>query len=78
MKGFYPVETEGYAVAQGIDKYSAYNWWVEHVLRNRDRVILAMKQRNDKYIKRKHKFGIEGPKTFAEAIDLDENNGDTL
>ena len=37
-----------------------------------------MKQRNAKYLKHKHKFGIGVPKTVLEAIGLDESNGDTL
>ena len=30
------------------------------------------------YLKLTHKFGIEVPKTVAETINLDENNGDNL
>ena len=48
------------------------------MLRKIDHTILAVKQRNGKYLKRTHRFGIEAPKTVAEAIDLYENNGDTL
>ena len=43
-----------------------------------DNTILAVKQRNTKYIKCTHKFCIEVPKTVTEAIALNENNGDTL
>ena len=48
------------------------------MLRKRDFIISAVKQRNAKYIKHSHKFGIEVPKTIVEEIALDENNGDTL
>ena len=37
-----------------------------------------MKQRNSRYLKCTHKFGIEVSNTVAEAIALDENNVDTL
>ena len=37
-----------------------------------------MKQSNAKYLKLTPKFGIEEPKNFAEAIALDDNNGDAL
>ena len=47
-------------------------------MRKRDRIISSVKQRTVKYLKRTHKFGIEVPNTVAEAIALDENNGDTL
>ena len=33
---------------------------------------------NARYLKLAHKFGNLGPKKVAEAIALDENNGDTL
>ena len=66
-----------YAVSQGIDNDPSCNWWVVHVLRKRDRIISAVKHRNARYLKRTHNFGIEVPKTVAEVIILDENNGDT-
>ena len=37
-----------------------------------------VKPRNTRYLKRTHKFGIEVPKTVAEAHDLDRKNGNTL
>ena len=37
-----------------------------------------VKRRNTRYLKRTHKFGIEVPKTVAEAHDLDCKNGNTL
>ena len=77
-KECYPIETAEYEVAQVINKKPVYNWWVGNVLRNRDAIILAVKQRNAKYLKRTHKFCIEVPKTVAEAISLDEKNGDNL
>ena len=36
-------------------------------------IILAVKHRNNKYLKRTHKFGFEVPKIVAFAIALDEN-----
>ena len=78
MKAWYPVETSEYTVAQGINDESDYNWWVVNVLRKRYHTISAVNQRNTKYTKRPHKFGIEVTKTIAEAIDLGKRNGDTL
>ena len=65
-------------VAQGIDHKPDYNLWVGHILRKRDSIISAVKQRNARYLKRMHKFGIEETNMVAEAISLYENNGDTL
>ena len=41
-------------------------------------IISSVKYRNDRYLQRTHNFGIEVPKTVAESIYLDENNGYTL
>ena len=48
------------------------------MVHKRDCIISAVNQRNSEYLKRTHKFGIEVPKTVAEAIFLDENNDDNL
>jgi hypothetical protein len=71
------VQVAEYAVAQGIAHEPAFNWWVTHVLRKRDRIVAAVKKRNVRYLKKTHKFGIELPKTVAEAYELDRRNGDT-
>ena len=48
------------------------------MLQKIDCIISAVKQRNSKYLKRMHNFGVEVPKTVADSISLNENNGDTL
>ena len=45
LKECYPVETAEYAVLQKLDHEPAFNWWVKHVLRKRDRIISKVKQR---------------------------------
>ena len=62
----------------GIDHEPAFNWWVPHVLKKRDRIISAVARRSARYLKRTHKFGIELPKTVKEALALDRKNGNTL
>jgi hypothetical protein len=39
LKDLHPFETAKYAVTQGIDHEPAFNWWVSHVLKKRDRII---------------------------------------
>ena len=78
LKESHPIETAEYATAMGIDHEPAFNWWVPHVLKRRDRIISAVAKRSARYHKRTHKFGIEMPKTVKEAIDLDRKNGNTL
>ncbi len=77
-KESHPIETAKYAVTHGIDHEPAINWWVKHFLKKRERIISLVKQRNTRYLKRTHKFGIELPKTVQEALALDKKNGNTL
>ena len=77
FKECYPVQLAEYAVTQNIDHEPAFNWWVPHVLKRRDRIISLVKKRETRYMKRTHKFGIEVPKTVEEAYALDKKNGDT-
>jgi hypothetical protein len=53
----------------------AFDWWVRHVLRKRDRIINKFKS---SYLRKTHNYGIEIPKTVAQAIQLDINNGNTF
>ncbi len=78
LKEPHPIETAEYAVTKGIDHKPAFNWWVPHVLKKRDRIISLVCKRTICYLKRTHKFGIEVPKTVKEALALDRKNGNTL
>jgi hypothetical protein len=68
MKEANPVELAEYAVANKIDHYPAFAWWVSHTLKKRDRFISMAKA---KKIKKGFKFGIEVPTTVARALEID-------
>ena len=78
MKESYTVKTWDYALSKVVDHDTDYNWRVVCVLRKRYRTISAVKQSTAKHLKHMHKFGIEVLKMVAEAIYMDENNGDKL
>jgi hypothetical protein len=78
IKESHPIETSEYAKIIGIDHEPAFNWWVPHILRKRDRIILLVKKRNPRFLKKTHKFGIEVPKTNKDALDIDHRNGNTF
>jgi hypothetical protein len=78
LKESHPLETAEFAVTAGIDHKPAFNWWVPHTLKKRDRIISMMKRRTARYLKRTHKFGIEVPKTVAEARALDRKNSNNF
>jgi Reverse transcriptase (RNA-dependent DNA polymerase) len=75
LKESNPLEVAEYAVSQGIDHEPAFSWWVPHVLKKREQIISAV---NNRYHKRTHKFGIEIPKSVADAARLDKENNNTL
>jgi hypothetical protein len=78
LKESHPLETAEYCVAQNLTHEPAFNWWVPHVLKKRDRIISLVKQRKARYLKKTHKFGIEVPTSVAHAFELDKRNGNTL
>ena len=65
LKESHPLETTEYAVTMGIDHEPAFNWWVPHVLRKRDRIISAVAKCSARFLKRTHKFGIESKKPLS-------------
>jgi hypothetical protein len=67
LKEAYPVTIDEYAVAQGIDNNPAFNWWAHAVLRKREHIIALVKKRTTRFLKKTHKFGIEVPRSVAEA-----------
>jgi hypothetical protein len=75
LKESNPVEVDEYEATKNLHDGPAFAWWVSHVLKKRNRIIEAVTKRNHK---RTHKSGIQVPKTWDEAVKLDEENGNTL
>jgi hypothetical protein len=75
LKESNPVEVAEYAATNKLHDEPAFAWWLPHVLKKRNRIIATVTKR---YHKRTHKFGIKVPKTWDEAVKLDEGNGNTL
>jgi hypothetical protein len=50
LKESHPLESAEYAVTQGIDHKPAFNWWVPHVLKKRDRIISLVCKRTTRYL----------------------------
>jgi hypothetical protein len=63
-----PVEVAEYAVANSIASEPAFAWWVPFTIRKRDRIIQKVKS---KYWVWTHRYGIELPKTIAQAYHID-------
>ena len=75
VKDSYPVQLATFAIENGLDKEPAFAWWVPYVIRKSERIIKKLKS---KYWSRTHKYGIRMPKSVAEAIEIDKENGNTL
>ena len=75
VKESYPVEVAEYAKANKISEEPAFAWWVNDVLRRRNRIISKVKSR---YWKTTHKFGVELPHSVQEAFAIDARNGNNF
>ena len=78
VKECYPVQTAEYAVSNDVDSKPAFNWWVNHVLNKRDRIISKMKLCQKQFVKTTEKYGINVPCNVEHAYELDQRNGDKL
>ena len=75
MNELKPIEVSEFACDCGIGAQPAFQWWVPYTLRKRDRIIEAV---NLRVAKTTHKYGIEVPRTVAEALKLDVINDNDL
>ena len=75
IKESHPIELAEYAVSRNIHEEPAFAWWVNHVLKKRDRIV---KQVRHRMLKRTSKFGVKVPSSVEEALKFDQENGDNL
>jgi len=75
VKDSYPVELAEFAIENGIADEPAFAWWVPYTLKKKARIVSKIKS---KYWQRTHKFGIRVPKSVKEALEIDNENGNTL
>ena len=54
IKDSQPIDTAEYAVVQGIDSESAFNWWVLHMIQKMAHIIFLVKKRSTCYLKKHH------------------------
>ena len=67
LKEYHLVQRAEFAVVQGIDIKPAFNWWVKHVCKKRDRIIASVRKQQTRYLHKSHKFGIELPEAVEQA-----------
>jgi hypothetical protein len=72
IKDSYPVQVADYAVANGLTHEPAFRWWVPFVLKKRERILKKVKT---KYWSVTHKYGLELPKSVAQALAIDKSKG---
>ena len=69
LKESSPVKLAVFAQSKGIADEPVFSWWVPYTLKKADRIICKIKSR----IKvTTHKYGVEIPKSIADAKRLDE------
>ena len=74
----HPTQTAQFAVALGLDHEPAFDWWVKDVLKKRERITAIIRKQQTRYLMRRHKFGINLPKTVEEAYALDAKKDSML
>jgi hypothetical protein len=74
LKDSNPAEVAEYAASHNLLSEPAFSWWAPHVLKKRQRIIKV----KSRYWMQTHKYGFRLPKTVAEALQLDQENGNTL
>ena len=72
MKETNPVDTAKYAFDNQIIEEPAFDWWAAHVLKKRQRLI---KMSQSRHKRSGYKFGIRIPRSTAEALEIDRENG---
>ncbi len=75
LKESNPVELAEYAEANQLLDEPAFAWWAPWTLKQRTRLLKAMKKR---YFRTTQKFGIEIPKTVKRALEIDKETGTTF
>ena len=75
VKDSYPIEMASYAHRNNLENEPAFSWWCPYVRMKQTRICSKLKS---KYWQRTHKYGIRIPKTVKEAIQIDNENGNTL
>ena len=61
LKESHPIETAEYAISQNLKCGPTFNWWVTHVIKKRERIILLVNKRSALYFKKTLKFGVRLP-----------------
>ena len=69
VKDSFLVQLAEYAVLNQIADEPVFTWWINKVLKKRDRIISNTAR---KYWQKTHKYGLLIPHTVKEAIDIDK------
>ena len=69
-----PIEITEYAKVAKIDKETAFAWWIPAAIKRRKAII----KKTSRKIRKNMKLGIYIPKNYAEAVAMDQTNGNTL
>ena len=74
LKDADPVMLAEYAQSNQLLEEPAFAWWAPMVLKKKTRIVRAMKNR---YFRRHQKYGLELPKTWERAQQIDRETGTT-
>ncbi len=69
------MEAAEYAIAKGLDKLPAFEWWVKQTIKKKAHMVKSVKTR---YLKHTHKLGLQLPKSVKKAYEIDQETGTDL
>ena len=75
LKDSYPIQVADYALANGLTQEPAFRWCEPFVLKKRERILKKVKT---KYWSVTYKYGLELPKSVAQALAIDRRTATDL
>ena len=74
-----PLDVAKYAVDNQVAEEPAFDWWVHEVLRRLKRLVSKARKNQKRHFTRVgYKYGIEMPRDYNHALELDKKNGNDL
>jgi hypothetical protein len=70
-KESYPVQVAEHTVANNVSELPAFQWWVPHTTKKRDRIIAKTRM---SCWRKTHKHGLETPKDYQDCVRIDTEN----
>ena len=72
------IETSEYTIPKNPQYEPAFNWWVPHVIKKRERIITLVKNWSASYLKKRTSLALESPRVWTKNYNIDAQTGNVL